>query len=104
MMKLRINPNLVNTHFKGALHNDVRYQIYFGGSSSSKSFSLFSFVPIWCLEGRSILIIRSNDAHITRSVWSETIKAISRLKLTKYFNINKSEIFVESIDLKGNRG
>lgn len=100
-MKMKINPNIVNKKFKNTFENETRFQIYFGGSSSSKSYSIFTFVPLWCLRGESILCIRANDAHITKSIWSETIKAISRLKLEKYFTINKTERSISCNITKG---
>jgi len=90
-MDIKLHPQLVNRHFKPAFRNEMRYQIYYGGSSSSKSYSIFTFAPLWAMEGRSLLVIRANDAHITKSVWNEIMKSIRRSNLMRYFSINKSE-------------
>lgn len=95
-MDIKLHPNLVNKHFKKAFRNEYRYQIYYGGSSSSKSYSIFTFAPLWALEGRSLLVIRANDSHITKSVWNEIIKSINRSNLNKFFSVNKSERTITS--------
>ena len=90
-MNINFDQRLINKKFRSISTRDTRTQIYFGGAGSSKSFSVFTYSVIWALQGKSILCIRHNDAHITRSIWSEVTKAITRLKLSRFFSINKSD-------------
>ena len=100
-MEFVLSPTLVNKRFRVALNKKQRYQIYFGGSSSSKSYSIWTFTVFWILEGRSILAIRENDAHIKKSIFSEVTKAISRNNLSKYFRINLTDKTIVSLISNG---
>lgn len=69
--------------------NDNYIQIYYGGSSSSKSYSIAQKKVIGCVEGRNILIVRKVAATIRRSVLNEIVAKIYDLK----FNTSEREIF-----------
>lgn len=96
MSNITINHKIFTPKFRKAYNDNTRYQLYFGGSSSGKSFAIMTMAALWAMEGKAILIIRANDVHIGKSVYSEITKAISRLKLKKYFIINKTDRTITS--------
>ena len=97
-MKLNINSNMFNEiYLKYMFNNKNRYQMYFGGSSSGKSFSLAQRTILDVLSGRNYLIVRNVQNTIKKSVWNEILKSISNFKLTKYFKVNKSELTITCI-------
>jgi len=90
-MNIKLSPKMVARKFKGLLTCVLREQLYFGGSSSGKSYSGFSFTPAMALAGHSILIVRANQNNIKKSVWAEVRKAIKRQGLGKFFEVNKTD-------------
>ncbi|MCL6458058.1 MAG: PBSX family phage terminase large subunit [Gorillibacterium sp.] len=94
-MKLKIDPLLFNrVYLKYQMSNQHRYQIYYGGSSSGKSYSLAQRTVLDVLKGRNYLIVRNVLNTIKRSVFNEVVKAISSFKLSEYFQINKSDFVI----------
>lgn len=96
LIKLDIKREVFNDiYLKYQINNNNRYQIYYGGSSSGKSFSLAQRTVLDIFKGdRNYLIVRNVQATIRRSVMNEITKAISNFKLTKYFKINKTDLTV----------
>lgn len=78
-------PHLLNCH---------RYQIFFGGSSSGKSVFLATRTALDCMQGRNILVLRNVARTLRGSCWNEIYKAISRMGLTAYFAISKSDMTI----------
>jgi phage terminase large subunit len=94
-MKLRIDPNVFNEiYFRKQLQNQNRYQIYYGGSSSGKSYSLAQRTVLDVLKGRNYLIVRNVLNTVKRSVFNEISKAISAFRLTDFFDVNKSDFVI----------
>lgn len=94
-MKLKIDPKVFNDVYrKRQLNNQNRYQIYYGGSSSGKSYSLAQRTVLDVMKGRNYLIVRNVQNTIKRSVFNEITKAISSFKLTEYFQVNKSDFVI----------
>ena len=95
-MILNVDKKVFNEiYLKYQVYNQKRTQIYFGGSSSGKSFSLAQRAILDLMDGqRNYLIVRKVQATIKRSVFNEVTKAISNFKLTKYFSINKSDLLI----------
>ncbi|MBU3203115.1 PBSX family phage terminase large subunit [Clostridium algidicarnis] len=95
-INLEINPSIFNPiYLKYQLKNNNRYQIYFGGSSSGKSFSLAQRTVLDVFNGnRNYLIVRNVQGTIRRSCLNEVTKAISNLKLSEYFQVNKTEMVI----------
>ena len=82
-MKLNINKRVFNPiYFEKGLDNQNRTQIYFGGSSSGKSYFLAQRVVLDVLKGRNYLIVRKVGATIKKSIFNEIVKAISNFKLS----------------------
>ena len=85
-----INP----IYLEHMMDNQNRYQHYFGGSSSGKSYSLAQRTVLDVLKGRNYLICRNVATTIRRSVFNEVVKAIHSFQLGPYFQINKSELVI----------
>ncbi|EGT4786308.1 PBSX family phage terminase large subunit [Clostridioides difficile] len=95
-INLEINPNIFNPiYLKHQLNNNNRYQIYFGGSSSGKSFSLAQRTVLDAFKGnRNYLIVRNVQSTLKRSCLNEITKAISNFKLNEYFQVNKTDMII----------
>ncbi|WP_286910731.1 PBSX family phage terminase large subunit [Clostridium sp. UBA1652] len=82
-------------YYKRQFKNNNRYQIYFGGSSSGKSFSLAQRTVLDVLNGkRNYLIVRNVQSTIKRSCLNEITKAISAFKVNEYFEVNKTDMII----------
>lgn len=94
-INLNIDPDVFNEiYLDKAFLNNNRYQIYFGGSSSGKSYFLAQRCILDVLQGRNYLITRNTAKTIRKSVFNEIIKAISSFELTEYFKINQTEMVI----------
>lgn len=95
-INLEINPDIFNPiYLKYQLNNNNRYQIYFGGSSSGKSFSLAQRTVLDVFKGnRNYLIVRNVQSTLKRSCLNEITKAISNFKLNEYFQVNKTDMII----------
>ncbi|MEK4006082.1 PBSX family phage terminase large subunit [Paenibacillus sp. FSL H3-0333] len=94
-MILKIDPELFNpVYLKHQIGNLNSTQIYFGGSSSGKSYSLAQRVILDVLKGRNYLIVRQTAGSIKRSCFNEITKAIGALRMSDYFDINKSDFVI----------
>lgn len=95
-INLEIDRSVFNDiYLKYQFHNNNRYQIYFGGSSSGKSFSLAQRTVLDVFGGkRNYLIVRNVQSTIKRSVLNEITKAINAFGLREYFDINKTDMIV----------
>ncbi|MCC0638487.1 PBSX family phage terminase large subunit [Clostridioides sp. ES-S-0001-02] len=95
-INLEISPDIFNPiYLKHQLNNNNRYQIYFGGSSSGKSFSLAQRTVLDIFKGnRNYLIVRNVQSTLKRSCLNEITKAISNFKLNEYFQVNKTDMII----------
>ncbi|WP_198343578.1 PBSX family phage terminase large subunit [Paenibacillus senegalimassiliensis] len=94
-MKLKIDPAVFNeVYLKHQLKNQNRYQIYYGGSSSGKSYSLAQRTVLDVMKGRNYLIVRNTQNTLKRSVFNELTKAISSFKLSEFFTVNKTDFVI----------
>lgn len=85
----------INETYLPFVQDDTRTQIYFGGSSSGKSFFLAQRSVLNILGGeRNYLIVRDVQNTIKKSVFNEVTKAIGEMDLTKHFNINRSDLVI----------
>lgn len=69
-------------------------QIFFGGSSSGKSFFITDKIVLDTLNGCNWLCCRNVANTIKRSIFNEITKSISNMGLTQYFSINKSDMII----------
>lgn len=65
-------------------------QIYFGGSSSGKSFAIAQRAVVDVLNGRNYLVVRKTGASIAKSSFNEIREKIYQFKLQSFFRINAS--------------
>lgn len=92
---IEVSKKLFNeVYIKRQLKNTAYYQIYFGGSSSGKSYSLGQRTVLDVMEGRNYLITRKVKGTIRGSVFNEIKKAILSFGFTDYFAINKSDLTI----------
>ena len=67
-------------------------QIFFGGSSSGKSFFITDKIVIDTLDGCNWLCCRNVAKTIRNSVFNEVVKSINSIGVAMHFKINKSDI------------
>jgi len=91
---LQLSKKIFNPVYYKYLSDFRRTQIFYGGSSSGKSYFLAQRVVIHLLQGRNYLICRNTGNTIKKSVFNEIIKAIHFFKLGEYFKINKSDLMI----------
>lgn len=77
-------------------------QIFFGGSSSGKSFFIGQKIVLDCLKGVNWLCCRNVARTIRNSIYNQVTKTISALGFEKYFKINKSDMVI-TCTLKGSQ-
>ena len=96
MLTIRVKPSAFNSVYYPHLKNDHRYQIYYGGSSSGKSFFLATRAVLDCLQGRNYLVVRKVAKTLRGSCWNEIQKAITRHNLNNQFRIRQSDMIIEA--------
>jgi len=95
---IQISLDRINPIYRKFLKCNRRTQIFYGGSSSGKSYFLAQRCIIdLMLNDRNYLICRNTAATIKKSVFNEIIKAIIALKASSIFNINKSDLVITCI-------
>jgi phage terminase large subunit len=94
-INLKIDTRIFNDKYLPFLKSDQYIQIFFGGSSSGKSFFACQRLVLDMLEGgRNYLIVRKCKDSISKSIYNEIIKAIYFFKVEKYFNMPKTEMTI----------
>ena len=73
-------------------------QIFFGGSSSGKSFFLCQKIVIDCLKGVNWLCCRNVAKTIRNSTYNQIVKTISEMGLNRLFKINKSDMVITCLN------
>ena len=91
-------PLFISPRFESALINRIAIQIYFGGAGSGKSVTV-ARRTIWdMMQGqRNFLIIRKVYGTLKDSFYTELLKAISELGLSKYFKTTKNPLEIKHI-------
>lgn len=69
-------------------------QIFFGGSSSGKSFFICQKIVIDCLNGVNWLCCRNVARTIRSSTYNQIVKTITEMGLNSLFKINKSDMVI----------
>lgn len=69
-------------------------QIFFGGSSSGKSYVLSDKIVIDNMDGCNWLACRNVANTIRRSIFNEVTKSISTMGLKEHYSINKSDMII----------
>lgn len=84
----------VNDAYIPYLNDTTRTQIFFGGSSSGKSFFLAQRAVMDVLKGHNYLIVRNVANTIKRSVYNQIVKTIIDFNLSEVFHMSKSEMVI----------
>lgn len=96
---LRFSLKLVNKPYRKHINNQARTQIFYGGSSSGKSFFLAQRCVLDIARGgRNYLVCRQVGRTIQRSVFNEIVKAINRFGWTSLFTINKTDYIITHVN------
>lgn len=90
-MQVKVKTNPVYLNYGNKPHF---LQIFFGGSSSGKSFFLASKIVAECYNGVNWLCCRNVANTIRRSVFNEIHKSITSMGLKKEFRINRSDMVI----------
>ena len=88
-IKVRINPA-----YMPYLQKPQFTQIFFGGSSSGKSYFLAQKIVLDNLDGVNWLCCRNVASTIAKSTFNEVKKAISNMGLRDYYHINNSNMII----------
>lgn len=84
----------VNPAYFPYLNKEQFLQIFFGGSSSGKSFFITDKIVLDVLDGCNWLCCRNVGNTIKRSVFNEVYKSIVSMGVKQYFIINKSDMII----------
>lgn len=84
----------VNPAYLPYLNKPQFLQIFYGGSSSGKSFFITDKIVLDTLDGCNWLCCRNVANTIKRSVFNEITKSIASMGLTKHFSINRSDMII----------
>lgn len=87
----------VNDAYIPFLQDQTRTQIFFGGSSSGKSFFLAQRAIMDVINGRNYLIVRQVASSIKRSVFNQLVKTITDMGLSEYFEINRGDMVITCV-------
>jgi phage terminase large subunit len=92
MTQIEISKKVFNDFYYPDLKNYAREQIYFGGSSSGKSWFLAQRTVIDVLGGdRNYLICRKVQKYVKKSVWKDVVGVINQWGLSHLFKINVAD-------------
>jgi phage terminase large subunit len=98
-LTLDIDKKIFNKIYYKYLNLQTRRQIFFGGSSSGKSYFLAQRCILDILtSSRNYLICRAIKTTIKKSVFNEITKAITNFKLDKLFIINQTDLTITCIN------
>ena len=84
----------VNDAYIPYLNDETRTQIFYGGSSSGKSYFLSQRTVMDVIKGRNYLIVRNVANTLRNSVYNQIVKTILEMGLAKEFIITKSEMTI----------
>jgi len=84
----------VNDAYIPFLSDQTRTQIFFGGSSSGKSFFLSQRAVMDVINGRNYLVVRQVASSIKRSVFNQIVKTIVDMDLMDAFEIQRSDMVI----------
>lgn len=96
-MKIDFSYKLFSPNFywaKNVLNDEsIRYAFFYGGSSSSKTYSIVQAIVIYTLmDGKNSLIFRKVNASIRKTIFNDFKNVISNLQLSDYFTIQDLKI------------
>lgn len=92
-IKVKMNPAYI-PHFNAKQPT----QIYYGGSSSGKSYYLAQKIVIENMQGANWLCCRNVAQSIRNSTFNEILKSISDMGLMSHYSIKKSDMVITCLD------
>lgn len=87
----------INPAYLPYLNKPQFMQIFFGGSSSGKSYFICQKIVLDNLNGVNWLICRNVATTIRRSTFNEIKKAISKMGLSSYYRINSTDMLITNV-------
>lgn len=84
----------VNDTYIPYLNKDTRTQIFYGGSSSGKSYFLSQRTVMDVIKGRNFLVLRNVAGTLRNSVYNQIVKTIIDMELTSEFIITKVDMTI----------
>ena len=94
-INVKVDPRIINSCYRPYLNDFHPVQIFYGGSSSGKSYFLAQRCILDMLQGgHNYLIVRKVARTLRKSTFNEITKAISAFKVAKFFKINSSDLVI----------
>ena len=90
----------INDRYIPYINNQKRIQLFYGGSSSGKSYFISQRTIIDVLNGRNYLILRNVASTLRNSVYNQIVKTIVDMGLKSEFQITKSEMAITCLKNK----
>lgn len=98
-VNIHIDPKIYNSVYRPYLNLYDRFQIFYGGSSSGKSFFLAQRVVKDVLSGgHNYLITRQVSTTLRSSVFNEVVKAIKAHKAMHLFHITTGDMVITCVN------
>ena len=93
MIDLKLSKEIFNPVYLDYLNDNRSLQIFYGGSSSGKTYFLAQRAVYDVLNGnRNYLILRKVQRDCRKSVWNEVVKTIKKYKIWQFVQTNKTEM------------
>lgn len=95
-IKLNIGRDFFNEKYIPYMKSNHRYQVYYGGSSSGKSYFIATKLVIDLLQHKKkLLVVRQTFATIRESVFAEIIDALARMQLLPQMKVSQTTLKIE---------
>ena len=90
---LNIDTSIFNKKFLPYLNKFFEYEVYYGGQGSGKSFyiSQKKVLQLTVTPKRNMICLRKQSTDCYDSCWGQMLTAIEQLKLSPFWNINRSD-------------
>lgn len=98
-VNLDIDKNVFNEVYYSYLNYNASTEIFYGGSSSGKSYFLAQRCVLDVAAGEhNYLVVRKVARDLRRSTFNEITKAINFFKLTNLFKVNQSDLVITCLN------
>lgn len=95
-IKVNISYDYFNEKYIPYIDRKERYQIYYGGAGSGKSYFIATSLILKLFKKKqTLLVVRQTFASIRDSVFAEIISALSRMSLLPYVKVSKTTLGME---------
>lgn len=95
-MKIDVNPRIFNRKYYRAFGRFKRSNYIYGGSSSSKTYSIVQYIIIQALAGEAALVARATAVSLRKTIWVDFLHIISDMGISNLFEVNKTELYLKS--------